>query len=260
MMNGNIIFGSNTPNAGAVPFAGAENGLTVAAVGGKTVLGQDLFEAGDPAQLTSDRYIPGNGFAIAIADLLLNNTVALRETGIQLVGFATPAPSITFTNFASIFFTQFVIEPIEDDQGQLQISDVNGKLIAFSGRQTILNAPFSCRTPLTNSQVGFALNLALETDGSARIVTNRNAGANIIFTLPNVNLATPAIGAKFTFIDVMGVTITIDALPGVTIRVGAVVSPAGGTITSVAFGNVTLQAVSLTEWVATSFVGAWVTP
>src|ERR1700693_1537927 len=66
----------------------ANNGLSVDPVSGKIVLGQDIGQAGDPAQLLNAREIPMKGFPFSFTDngagnlfFLIDSANSLYELG-----------------------------------------------------------------------------------------------------------------------------------------------------------------------------------
>ena len=88
---------------------------------------------------------------------------------------------------------------------------------------------------------------------SMELYTNEGAGGNADFSLP-----TAVTGLTFTFCVQEAKPLNITANTGDTIRIGASVSAAAGTITSSTIGScVTLTAINITEWFATSSVGTW---
>jgi len=91
--------------------------------------------------------------------------------------------------------------------------------------------------------------------------TNEGAAALIVFNLPAAAAPGVTTGYHYTFYvqDVDGIRVT--AAAGDTIRIGATVSAAGGTATSVTIGScLRLQCINATEWVCESLVGVWTIP
>lgn len=93
----------------------------------------------------------------------------------------------------------------------------------------------------------------LTADNTGGSFSNDGATALITFNLPNA-----AVDLVFTFVvnDTDG--IAIDAAGTNTIRLGEVISAAGGIVSSTQIGSVlTIQGVNDTEWNATTIIGQW---
>lgn len=89
---------------------------------------------------------------------------------------------------------------------------------------------------------------------SSKVLTNEGATAGVFFNLP----ATIVTGMYYTFHVQAAQVITVTAGTGDTIRLGANVTPAAGSITCGVVGStVTLFAINTTEWVALDYIGPW---
>lgn len=87
-----------------------------------------------------------------------------------------------------------------------------------------------------------------------KVFTNEGAGAAITFNLPSA-----VAGLTYTFYVQNANGLVVDAAAGDTIRILALVTAAGGNVSSVTIGSsVTLVAINATEWVAISSLGTWV--
>lgn len=83
--------------------------------------------------------------------------------------------------------------------------------------------------------------------------TNEGATGGVTFSLP-----TAAANLDYTFYVQAAQTLTIDAASGDTIRFGATVTAADGSISSSTVGSaIRLRAINATEWVAVALVGTW---
>jgi len=100
-----------------------------------------------------------------------------------------------------------------------------------------------------------AANYAMNIEGdNFKVFTNEGASAPITYTLPT----NPTAGLTYTLYVQSSNGISIHASLGTTIRIGANVTPAGGTISSTSVGNaLTLVAINNTEWIATSYTMPW---
>jgi hypothetical protein len=88
---------------------------------------------------------------------------------------------------------------------------------------------------------------------SQSVHTNAGASGSVTLVLPAA-----AVGLAFEFVVLAVQTLEIEAAAGDTLRVGADVSGAAGTIDANAIGEVVrLVAVSASAWVATSYHGTW---
>ena len=269
MKQGSISFAGN--NSGGRPIAGANNGLTVSATS-FVVLGQDVGAVGDPAGLLSPREIPLNARIIFFRtnSAVQNNTLNIGQfpTNASFAGFGCKAN--TDNGKAGIFWIEeqgaaSVLNPLwflTVQNGELQINDSTGLFfrmtrLAIAGTFASISAKMSQYYPVAD----FAINTVIvpTSQRPRAVITNRGAAGIITFTLPAFNAALTFFDYTFTVVAAFAVTILAPA--GVTIRIGAVVSPAGGTVTGAAVGSsVRLIQLNATEWQAVAVVGAWVTP
>lgn len=91
---------------------------------------------------------------------------------------------------------------------------------------------------------------------SGIIFDNTGASAEVDFTLPTAAAGNK--GLRYTFIVVAAQTLKVIAGASTKIAIGASNSGTAGNISNAtAFGSVTLEAVSATQWVATSSTGTW---
>lgn len=96
----------------------------------------------------------------------------------------------------------------------------------------------------------------LPATNSAQIITNTGAGAAIAFNLPAAGSAVLGTVLEFSVVAAHNMVVTADV--GVTIRVGANASTAGGTFTcGTPGGHLVLKYVSADLWQGTSS-GTWV--
>jgi len=265
-MIGNIVF-TQVLNQPTVPIDGANNGLSYNASTDNFVLGQDVGDTGNPAFLLSSREIPYTaGTTLRLTNLLFASTNILMggqlggRISLGINGRAGAVPTLLLNNDTNTTYKQWFFEssPQIDAAGMLQLIDQTGLFFIMNRQLASISAPFQMYQRVLNKTVSGGL--ALNADRSRAVITNQGAAGNIVITLPTI-VATTIQWPEYTFTDVSGLTITIAAPGGVTIRVGAVVSPAGGTVTNTAIGDsVRLQYLGNNNWQAISVVGNWVTP
>ncbi len=264
MNQGNITFtGVNT-----VPdtVQGANNGLSINTATSFVVLGQNVGAPGNPALMATNREIPYAGgtvlritnLSVGGADIQFGGIYAGR-TSLQINGGNASVPSLLLNNVSATTNKLWYFEAttVGDPAGRFVLNDNTGNFFIMNRQLASISAPFHMMQKVLNTAVNLAM--ALVTQRSRHVITNIGAAGNIIITLPAIVATTPQ-WPEFTFVDIVGTTLTIQAGAGVTIQAGAVVSPAGGTITGNAFATIRLQAISATQWVAIAFTGAWVTP
>jgi len=96
-------------------------------------------------------------------------------------------------------------------------------------------------------------NYSVLTGDSGVVFDNTGAGAEVDFTLP-----TAAAGLTYTFYVDAAQIVKVIAGASTTIRLGGTVSASAGNVQcAVTGGNVTLIAISSTQWVALDYTGAW---
>lgn len=263
MGNGNIVF-SPISNAPAL-VTGANNGVSLNA--GNVVLGQDVGAIGNPAFMSNNREIPYLGNRYLQFQNLSNPTDGYIRIGTPFPGRTTIlvrgnnfiVPGFAVQNDAGTVHKTWLIEAatLGDPDGYLAITDQIGLIVTIKRAQTTFSSQVTAFTTVRDSAVNLAI--ALPADRSRIVFTNRGAAGVITFSLPAFNGV--SIWADYTFTIVAAFGIIIQAPAGVTIRIGGVVSPAGGTVSAGAVGDtVKLLQISATEWQAVSVVGAWATP
>jgi hypothetical protein len=259
MKQGSISFVGNSGNGR--PIAGAQNGNSINAAG-FVVLGNNIGEAGNPAAFSSTREINviNNTNTLQMIDGLgnivtLSNAQFTTWWGLKIIG-NTKLPVIQLQNLNAATWKEWRIDISTTNGGEFGISDTTGSIMRLSR----LLGSFSSPMFMFQNVLDFTVNTGIVVTAirPRAVLTNRGAPGIITFTLPS---ATAILWPEYTFNVVAGFAVTIQAPAGVTIRVGAVVSPAGGTITGAAVGSsVRLQQLNATEWQAIAVVGAWVTP
>lgn len=266
MQQGSLTFtGNYSAPAAAV---GADNGLSVDGVSSNVVFGQDIGAVGDPAALLSDREIPLDAFFINVLGIAGSNnlirlgfdTLAGSRFGVDVVGDSSigSPPTISFTDpVGSPVAQQFTFRL---DADTFYLDNFLGNVInitalgMFIARNLVVNAEIRGGRTITDTAISISTGGIV--DGRT-LYTNRGAVGVITFSLPPFSV----VGVDYTFTIVAAFGIIIDAPPGVTIRIGGVVSPAGGTVSAGAVGDsVRLVQISATEWQAVAVVGAWATP
>ncbi len=261
MNQGNITYTGVQGNPPAAVL-GANNGLSVDALSSFVVLGQNVGAVGNPAFMLSNREIPYTAAQLIFTNLLAAGSdlrvgnVSAGRTTLKINGLAGGVATIWMTHSGATTYRDWQWEATTADTGRLVLNDNVGNFFIMNRNLASMSAPLHVYHNVLDNAINFAI--ALNTTRPRYVLTNRGAAGNIIITLPAVGtLRWP----EFTFTSVNGFLITIQAPAGVTIRIGAIVSAAGGTVTNTGIGDsVRLQALSLTEWQATAMVGAWVTP
>lgn len=129
--------------------------------------------------------------------------------------------------------------------------DADGLLgLGYNG-QSIHAAKLVYGTPVT----AVTTTASPATTNSGTIYTNEGDADGATVTLPAAQ-ASPSL--IFTFIVKANATLTITAGAGDTIRIGADVTAAAGSISADTVGNaITLVCINATEWIAVSYVGSW---
>ena len=259
------------------PFAptSANNGLSVDAVTGRIVLGNNVGSV--LATLLSNRVIPMGGFNI-LFDGGAPNGVRINSTNIVV----TSGNSIAFR----------AINTLGTVIGDMAIDTANLGLALFCGSTARGVFIWNNSVPLRgNVRIGTFPALASQNNGALlqvdgpvtkekfispqaaspvavsaandkdKIFTNEGAGGAIQCNLPLATVSAFSGGVPLGFYVQNVNGIVLQAAAGDTIRIGGVVSPAGGTVSSAVVGSfVRIVPINATEWVAISVVGAWVTP
>jgi len=266
---GNVQFnGINGSSPAAV--LGANNGLSVNGLSSFVVLGQDVGEAGDPAVLLSAREIPINAFAVRFRTNAAGQYLRIGQfpTNASFAGFGCESNSaagragIFYINDAAAASALNPLWFMTVSAGEFQLNDSTGLFLrltrlATAGTFGSLSAKLHMYHPVQDFAVSTVISNTVHRPRT--VMTNRGAAGVITFTLPNFNAAVTFADYTFTIVAAFG--IIIQAPGGVTIRIGAVVSPAGGTVSAAAVGDsVRLMQLNATEWQAVAMVGAWATP
>lgn len=255
------------------PFAtgSADNGLSVDAGSGHIVLGNDLGDAAAPGKLLNNRNIERNGFALNIDDAVNGIVFSIFGSSPTLVG---PAVSFIAQNNVNSQLLQIYSSGLLGKGG---VATGAGAIEWFPGvgQGCILHPGTNPANPgVNNLLIDYAavrINGTLRNDrfvspqaaspvavsSSAdknKVFTNEGAGAAITFNLPAA-----AVGLSYTFYVQNANGVVIDAAAGDTIRILALVTAAGGSVSSVTVGSsVILVAINATEWVAIAALGTWV--
>jgi hypothetical protein len=252
----------------------ADNGLSVDTVSGRIVLGNDTGQV--QAALLSNREIPTNGFNLLFSSgvagsvrinpssviVTSSNQIAFRCTNGVITGdMAIDLNGLGMGLFvASLSRGIFLWNNPNPLQGSVRIgifpsnvSQDNGATCQVAG--SVTGDAFV--SPQAVSPVSVNVN-----NDKGKVFTNEGAGAVIQFNLPTATVsAVGNAGMQVTFYVQNANGIIIKAAAGDTVRIGAVVSPAAGTVSNAVVGSsVTLQCINAAEWVAIAAIGIWVTP
>jgi hypothetical protein len=121
----------------------------------------------------------------------------------------------------------------------------------FTGTILYCDFPGWLNRPALSNQTA---SLALIPSDNDKLFTNRGAGGQIIYTLPDPSQE----GMRFRFFVVAAQNLRVLAPSGVTIRVAGNVSAAAGHIDNATIGGyIELVALSSTEWYAAGQQGTW---
>jgi len=265
------------------PFtaASAENGLSVDAVTGAIVLGNDAGAPGNPAQLLNTREIFGNGFNIRQRDsateftnynagsLFLQNQVvniASITIGPPLVTIAAAGGDVPAYNLDDNTSTVEIglngagLGTIIGNGNRLATYNPTsvlwqfGPLVGFSNATMQVAGTFSYRA-LVRGPIAGALALNRDVD-SGEIFTNSAALTLTIPVMTGANLRSGYIvGAAV--LNAGGIVLQLDATQ--TGFFGAAATTAGGTYQSVTPGStIKIVLVDANTFVTESFTGTWV--
>lgn len=258
------------------PFAvtSAENGASVDPVSGAIVLGNDV--GGTLATLLSNRVIPMSGFNILLdggagGGVRLNptnvqvgsaNQIAFRSTNVA--GTVVGDMAIDLNSLGLAFFVgstsrgMFIWNNSNPFRGNVRFGNLPTSTAQDNGSLVQVDGPITHDRYVSPQNANRVVSNSLD---KGKVFTNEGAGAGITFTLPGAAVSNINGGLFYVFYVQNANGIVIQAAAGDTIRVGATVSLAGGTISSATVGSsVTLQAINATEWVATALVGVFATP
>lgn len=254
----------------------AENGLSVDTVTRRIILGQPFGAAGNPAALIMDTEVPlagrrlnffdtAAGSAFEFFGSFLSGTFnggggySAVDAGGENIGIATGVGvSQLSTHTATMQFylgggtTFHQNTGIGDPGANNLLFDFSNVGIGVMGVARLnvdgaITGDYWVEPPTANPQ---PVNAAQNKDF---VFTNEGAGAQ------QFDLPAAVAGLRFTFYNQDPGNTVVMAGAGDTLRIGALVTAAGGTVTSTAVGDsVTFQAINSTEWVAVAVVGTWV--
>ena len=251
---GGIKFTTVTPNQS---ITGANNGVAPYA-GDVIKLGNDLAEAGAPAQLSSEREIKVNTFSVRFQDTG-TNFVRIGNTASGRVGISLAR----VTNFLAIVFD----EPAVPANAVTMFGPSGGDLVtAFTTLPSALRVSatrFSVLMPLQVSNYirgarevqNNAVSVGVAINTSRILHTNLGAAAAITLTLPSL----PVVNENYIFYVLAAFNLNVTTLGGNSIRNGAVLKAPGVAISSATIGDcLHLQYVGAGLWVVISVSGVWV--
>lgn len=265
MLPGFVYRGPETPGF----ITAAENGLSIAAT--VVVLGNDLGDASAPGRLLNNRNIERNGFALNMDDATSGHILSIFAGGVTLDGDATSFVSSNnlTSQIVQIFSNGFI--------GKAGIATGAGAIEWFPGigQGVILHPGTNPPNPGVNNMLidypfvritgTLRYNRFVSPQAATPVAVNATTDVHKVFTnegaaaLTVFNLPAAATGLTYTFYNQNANNISVDAAAGDTIRVGALVTAAGGAITSTAIGDtVTLVAINATEWIAVASIGTFV--
>lgn len=279
------------------PFASgaANNGLSVNAVTGKIVLGNDLADPAAPAALFSDREIEtedilANLFAVLLNAIRTGITTRLDGLSVVLNGADNTSPIISVISGlggtsvveANCGVGGFAIIRVGNGNDRGSISAETGGFVLSAGNPN--PSPFMRTSTATfNTEIGPTLaganGAALQVTGTLTYRTftfGVGAGTSNIdrdldsgklwFNSAAANLALPNMagsnsrpGFRLSANCASATGITITAATGQTIRFGSLATSSGGTLSSTDVGAfVTIVLINTSTWVTETFNGAWV--
>jgi hypothetical protein len=278
------------------PATAADNGLSVNAVSGRIVLGNDLNDAAAPAQLLSEREILTSTlvtgpFGLTFNDLALGVVTRLDGSNIAQNGgagtnmlisqFAGINSSVGLSLQAGAGSVISLSESLGGNDTYLQrlsagaiTSSTNlfAAVVYDNVNTTTANrqlgspivafngAKIQVNGPLTStslvSSIG-AAGRAIDRDiDSAKYFIN---SAATILTTPNMVAANFRSGFNFHASCNNAAGITVQLAAGQTARFGALATTAGGTLSSVTVGStLRLYLINSTTWMTDYFTGTWV--
>lgn len=272
MKQGSISFAGT--NNGGRPIAGAQQGTSVNNTS-FVVLGQDVGAAGNPAIFSNIREIPYPNLIylqfkntnVPGALIQIGNVLGFPSTvGINIEGNEPTKTPIIILNDKGATSPTNGQWNIQSNNDSFIVADSLGIMTQWRRSATLLQASHRLNMshlmrgflwawrPVFDSNVSFGISPTVLGQEPRTTITNRGAAANVTFTLPGIT-----IGQEWTIMVVAAFNIVIQAPAGVTLRNGALLTVAGGTLTGAAVGSVIrLVAMSATEYVAVSTIGAWI--
>lgn len=281
-----IVTSQKREQAAGPPFnvAAANNGDSVDTVTGKIVLGNDVGQAGSPAQLLSNREIITGDALTGPFTLLLNDqqNLATSNIGSGLLTLDETGGNINATmNIKSSSGIGAAILDLFNVTNNTDFAIVNngGNAVQFvTGGLNV--SSYSTLAPNT-VQIGAPLvafnSAALQVTGGltyrrfiqspGNITINRDLDSGKLFfntavttlTTPNVVGANFRAGLNFdvAITNAAGITVQLTA-PQVALF-GNTATSAGGTLSSVTVGStLRLTLINQTTWVTNYFTGVWV--
>jgi hypothetical protein len=281
------------------PFAigSADNGLSVDAVSGRIVLGNDVGDPLAPAALLSDREILTedalfNLFAVFLNAVQTGIITRLDGQAINITGADGTSPSIQVLT-GDNGFSDLRLLAGTGSTSTLTINAAGDRFTLDAAQNPgfiTLSAGFPVPSPIQNfvtatrsTQIGPTLvtsnTAALQVSGNLTyrtFISGIGAGATVVdrdldsgklyfnsaaasLTLPNMAGANFRAGFRLmaNCANVAGITVTASA--GQVIRFGSLVTSSGGTISSTDVGAfISIIIINSGTWVTESFNGAWV--
>jgi hypothetical protein len=264
------------------PFAAgsADNGLSVDAVTGRIVLGNDVTGVAGTAALLSSREISMGAFAVLLNAIAASVLTRLSGSLIEMVAANAATATIRIQSDAgglSVLDIRNVLDQFAIDAGGTpgSITFSTGQL----GTSPWLRVSTSARTAQIGSTLTTSNTATLQVTGTLtnrRFLQSQGAGTyNVDRDLDSAKIFRNSAAANFAFPNMVGSNfrsgftaafncnntagITITAATGQTIRFGSIATSSGGTLISTdvgAFCQLTL--LDSTTWFTESFNGAWV--
>jgi len=264
------------------PFAAgsANNGLSVDAVTGKIVLGNDATGITGLAALLNDREIDMGAFAILLNAIATSVVTRLSGSTVQLTATNAAIATIGISSDAGGTSTL-------DIRNITDILTINAGLsantISFLVGQLFPAAWLQVSTTARTAQVGATLTgsngATWQVTGTLtnyRFLSSKGAGTyNVDRDLDSAKVFRNSAASNFAFPNMVGANfrsgftagfncnnaagLTITAAAGQTIRFGSLATSSGGTLSSTdvgAFCRLTL--LDSATWFTESFCGAWV--
>lgn len=261
-MRGGANFEGVTFFTPAATVTAANNGTSLS--GTTVVLGNDVADLTRPAQLLNNRVIPvsdvasGGAFYFSIQDWALDSEMRIDGSRLEYNANAHADLVYYFGNLWQVSVGGIVglqdAGAIDTSTGNWQIGSAFAatNIGVFNGARLQVNGSVTYK--LFNAPISGNYNFDLDQDNAKHFYNPNGLAANIL--LPNTALA----GRNGTQLYVSndnaaGITVTAG---NQVIRMGALVSTAGGTINSVVAGSaVHLVLQDPNTFVAMSYTGVW---
>lgn len=246
----------------------------VSLIGGSVAIDSINVDASTPPG--TDPVVPDAGGQITVTgaqvatgtvgtNVIRTNSLAVNTYTIEIQrSTSAAATDVTLNGVAHFDSARFTVDAngfvsaSGTGLGQTITGDSGGSLSPTAGNWNILGGP-----GVTTSGSGSTLtiNSVVFTDRAVSATVTSDSGsfctaAGVTLTLPSA----PAQGELLQFACMTSDTLIIDAPSTHLIRIGSLVSSAGGTATSTLIGDsLTLRYyAATTTWIATSVVGTWV--